>query len=105
MEKIPKNYILAELSNCVSPTFNLETVKCEDGIRLEDGLTEEDIKNIQMENKLVHIVNIFMNENDEKGLKELYDIIRDKLVKILIDWEKEYGDMIEEPNTYVCRYF
>ncbi len=100
LEKLPKNYILEELSKMISPILNLDIIKDENNKRLKDGLMEEDIKNIQIEDNLIHIVNLFMNENDERGLKELYDITKDKLVKILIDWRDEYGDMVDEPNTY-----
>lgn len=101
LEKLPKNYVLEELSKMISPICDLDIIKNENNKRLKDGLMEEDIKKIQVEDKLIHIVNLFMNENDEKGLKELYDITKDKLVKLLIDWREEYEEMIDEPDTYV----
>lgn len=50
---------------------------------------------------LVDIVSLFMNENDRQALEKLYEITNDKIVKILIDWNKEYEEFIGEPGTYV----
>lgn len=100
LEKLPKNYILEEMSKMISPILKLDIIKDENNKRLKDGLMEEDIKKIQVEDKLIHIVNLFMNENDEKGLKKLYDMTKDKLVKLLIDWREEYEEMIDETDTY-----
>lgn len=47
------------------------------------------------------IVNLFMEENDEKALNKLYELTNDELVKILIDWHSEYYEFIGEPGTYV----
>lgn len=49
---------------------------------------------------LVDIVNLFMKENDEQALNKLYELTNDELVKILIDWNKEYEEFIGEPGTY-----
>ena len=46
------------------------------------------------------VVDLFMQENDKKALKELYEITNDKIVKILLDWKKEYEVELEEPYTY-----
>lgn len=49
---------------------------------------------------LVDIVNLFMEENDEQALNKLFELTNDELVKILIDWHKEYEEFIGEPGTY-----
>lgn len=49
---------------------------------------------------LVDVVDLFMEENDKKALEKLYELTNDKLVKLLIDWNAEYEEFIEEPGTY-----
>ena len=51
-------------------------------------------------NNLKKVVDLFMKEKDEKALQELYEITNDKIVKILLDWNKEYEVELEEPYTY-----
>lgn len=51
-------------------------------------------------NKLNKVVDLFMQENDEKALKELYKITNDEIVKILLDWKKEYEVELQSPDTY-----
>ena len=46
------------------------------------------------------VVDLFMQENDEKALKELYKLTNDKIVKILLDWNKEYEVELTDPYTY-----
>ena len=46
------------------------------------------------------VVDLFMQENDEKALKELYKITNDEIVKILLDWKKEYEVELQSPDTY-----
>lgn len=46
------------------------------------------------------VVDLFMEENDTKALQELYKITNDKIVKILLDWKKEYEVELQEPDTY-----
>lgn len=58
------------------------------------------INSIEQNEILVDIVNLFMNENDRQALEKLYEITNDKIVKILIDWNKEYEEFIGEPGTY-----
>lgn len=46
---------------------------------------------INMEDKKIKKVSdLFMEENDLKALEKLYKSTNDKLVKILINWRKEY---------------
>lgn len=49
---------------------------------------------------LKKVVDLFMEENDTKALKELYKITNDKIVKILLDWKKEYEVELESSDTY-----
>ena len=49
---------------------------------------------------LKKVVDLFNQENDEKALSELYEITNDKIVKILLDWKKEYEVELEDPYTY-----
>lgn len=49
---------------------------------------------------LEDIVSLFMEENDKEALEKLYETTNDKLVKILLDWHKEYEEFIGEPGTY-----
>lgn len=58
------------------------------------------INSIEQNEILVDIVTLFMNENDRQALEKLYEITNDKIVKILIDWNKEYEEFIGEPGTY-----
>lgn len=51
-------------------------------------------------NGLDKVVDLFMKENDEKALKELYKITDDEIVKILLDWKKEYEVELQSPDTY-----
>lgn len=51
--------------------------------------------------RLLEIVDTFMNEGDNKALEQLYEITEDKLLKILISWKDEYGDIIDNPQTNV----
>lgn len=55
--------------------------------------------------KLLEIVNLFMNDSDEKALKRLYELTNDKLVKILIDWKNEYDTLLQEPQTCECSMY
>ncbi len=50
---------------------------------------------------LVDIVSLFMDENDRQALEKLYELTNDKLVEILMNWNKEYEEFIGEPGTYV----
>lgn len=36
------------------------------------------------------IVELFMNLNDKEALEELYKVTQDDIVKILLNWKKEY---------------
>lgn len=51
-------------------------------------------------NNLNKVVDLFMQESDEKALKELYKITNDEIVKILLDWKKEYEVELQSPSTY-----
>ena len=51
-------------------------------------------------NNLNKVVDLFMQESDEKALKELYKITNDEIVKILLDWKKEYEVELPSPSTY-----
>lgn len=53
-----------------------------------------------MNNKLEKVVDLFMEENDKQALEELYKITNDKLIKILIDWNKEYEVELQDVYTY-----
>ena len=107
LDKLPKKYILKELYNMISPNSNLKNIV---KTRLEDGLSEEDIKKLAISYKieekenynknLLQAVNLFMNENDDKGLKKLYKATNDELVKILIQWRDEYCELIDEYTSY-----
>lgn len=54
LEKVPKNYILDEMSKMISPIFNADIIKNEKNKRLKDGLIKDDIKNIQLEDNLIN---------------------------------------------------
>lgn len=66
LEKIPKNYILEEMSKMISPIFNVDIIKNEKNKRLKDGLMEEDIKNIQIMYSREKLNDIL---NSEKAIK------------------------------------
>lgn len=51
------------------------------------------------------VVDLFMQENDEKALKELYKITNDGIVKILLDWKEEYEVELESADTYVSSMY
>lgn len=36
---------------------------------------------------------LFMEENDIKALKKLYELTQDKVVKILINWKENYEEL------------
>jgi len=44
---LPKNYILEELSKMISPSYNLKIIKDKEHIRLENGLTDEAIRELR----------------------------------------------------------
>lgn len=51
--------------------------------------------------KLLEVVDMFMNNGDNKALEQLYAITKDKLLEILITWKVEYGDIIDNPKTNI----
>lgn len=51
-------------------------------------------------NDFKKVVDLFMEDEDKKALNELYKITNDEIVKILLDWKKEYEVELEDPNTY-----
>lgn len=76
-----------------------EYIECNN---LEYIVARESLKyGIKDNPKLIKIVDMFMNEEDEKALKELYKVTEDKLVKILLDWRQEYEGFIDDYMTYV----
>ena len=59
------------------------------------------MENLTIEDKEL-VVKLFMEESDLKALKLLYKLTKDDLVKILINWYKDY-EIIEdagETNEY-----
>lgn len=53
------------------------------------------------ENEILEdVVKLFMEENDRQALEKLYEVTNDKLVNILLGWNKEYNEFIGETNTY-----
>lgn len=51
---------------------------------------------------LKKVLELFMDENDLKALELLYKITNDELIKILINWYKEFEEIenAEETNEY-----
>lgn len=56
-------------------------------------------------NSLKEVVDLFMQDSDEKALKELYKITNDDIVKILIDWKKEYSIELQLSNTHLSNMY
>ena len=59
------------------------------------------MENLTIEDKKL-VVKLFMDESDLRALKLLYKLTKDPLVKILINWYKDY-EIIEyagETNEY-----
>ena len=52
--------------------------------------------------KLREVANFFIDEREEEGLKSLYELTNESLVKILIDWKKNYKEINDtRTNQYV----
>lgn len=54
---------------------------------------------INEKNKFEKVVELFSNDGDEKALALLYKITKDQLVKIALEWRKEYELSIECGQT------
>lgn len=39
------------------------------------------------------VAKLFMEENDIKALKKLYELTQDKIIQILINWKEDYEEM------------
>ena len=39
------------------------------------------------------VAKLFMEENDIKALKKLYEVTQDKIIQILINWKENYEEM------------
>lgn len=39
------------------------------------------------------VAKLFMEENDIKALKKLYELTQDKIIQILINWKENYEEM------------
>lgn len=39
------------------------------------------------------VTRLFMEENDIKALKKLYELTQDKIIQILINWKENYEEM------------
>lgn len=44
------------------------------------------------------VAKLFMEENDIKALKKLYELTQDKIIQILINWKEDYEE-IEYTDT------
>lgn len=94
--KVSKNNVYIYPDN-ISKCLTDEIVQLDFNEKLN---LDEIIEARYINQELVEIVEIFMEENDGKALKKLYELTNDQLVKILIDWREEYSDMIDENFTY-----
>lgn len=47
-------------------------------------------------NKRKKIIDLFMQEDDEKALKKLYDFTNDSLILVLLKWKKLYVLELDE---------
>lgn len=65
----------------------------------EDMNLDKIVEEKYINNTYVEIVDLFMNEDDKSALEKLYEITNDRLVKILVDWKKEYELTIDELYT------
>ena len=45
------------------------------------------------------VAQLFMEDNDEKALQLLYEITKDNLCNILINWKKEYNEYFQDSST------
>lgn len=54
---------------------------------------------VETTSKFEKVIELFNDDGDEKALKLLYKITKDKLVKIALDWRKEYAMQIEDTCT------
>ena len=39
------------------------------------------------------VTRLFMEENDIKALKKLYELTQDKIIQILINWKENYEEI------------
>lgn len=70
------------------------TVDFNENMDLDKAIEEKYINETYSE-----IVELFMNEDDKSALEKLYEMTKDKLVKILLDWKEEYELTIDENYT------
>ena len=45
------------------------------------------------------VTRLFMEENDIKALKKLYELTQDKIIQILINWKEHYEEMEYTPTN------
>ncbi len=50
---------------------------------------------ISKSDEFLNVVDLFQNDKDEKALNLLYRLTNDSIVKIALDWRKEYEESLE----------
>ena len=50
------------------------------------------------------VAKLFMEENDIKALKKLYELTQDKIIQILINWKEDYEEMEYTDTKEIMMY-